>query len=288
MLKNLKRERLLVISNIAIMTITFLVLGAFIMVIALSQTAIRNLEKQAQITLFFKDDFPEANILNLQTEIEQDERVGEVNYISKEDAYAIFSELNQEEPLLLESVSASILPASLEVRTKTLDDLPIVAEELSKVDGVEEVKFFKDVIERFKSWSSVAYTIGLTLVGVFVLISFAVIMITLRLTITSRGTELEILKLVGASNEYVKKPLIKQGIFFGVTSGLISSALLILTSLIVQVTGIYTSGLEFSFLPDILINVTVFTILLSFVLIASGFTLGYFGSIAAIRKYLKY
>lgn len=288
MLKNLKREKLLVTSNIAVMTVTFLVLGVFIMIIALSQTAIRNLEKQAQITLFFKDDFPESNITDLQNKLNEDERVSSTTYISKEDAYAIFSELNKENPELLDSLSASILPASLEIRTKSLEDLPVMAEELNNIDGVEEVKFFKEVIERFRSWSSIAYTIGTALVSVFLLISFAVVMLTLRLTITSKGRELEILKLVGASDEYVKKPLIQQGIFFGVTSGLIASSLLIITSLIVQVTGVYSGSIEFSFAPDILINMTVFTILLSFVLIASGFTLGYFGSMIAIKKYLKY
>lgn len=288
MLKNFKREKLLIMSNIAVMTITFLVLGCFVLVIALSQTVIRNLEKQAQITVFFKDDFTENNILELKAEIEADERVAEVRYISKQDAYEIFSQLNQDEPLLLESADASILPASIEVRTKTLENLPTLTEELSKVDGVEEVKFFKDVVERFKEGSRIAYAVGIALVSIFMLISFAIIIITLRLTITSRGKELEILKLVGASNDYVKKPLIKQGVFFGLTSGLLASTILIITSLIVQLSGLYSSGFEFSFLPEILINVTVFTILLSFVLIASGITLGYLGSVAAIRRYLRY
>jgi cell division transport system permease protein len=288
MLKNLKREKLLVISNISAMTVTFVLLGVFISIIALSQTALRSLEKQAQITLFFKDDFPETSIGELETRLNQDQRILETNYVSKEDAYAIFSELNKEEPILLESISASILPASLEIKTKNLDDLPVLSEELSNIDGVEEVKFFQDVIEKFKNWSNIAYTLGFILVGVFLTISFAVIMITLRLTIAAKGEELEILKLVGASDEYVKKPLIQQGVFFGLTSGLLASAILLVGALVIQLTGTFTGKIELGFMPDLLLSITVFMLLLSFVLIALGFALGYFGSLAAIRKYLKY
>lgn len=288
MFNNLKKEKLLVISNISVMTLTFLILGLFVSIVALSQTALRNLEKQAQVTLFFKDDFPEPNILELKTKLETDERVSTVKYVSKEDAFALFTELNKDDPILLESISASILPASLEIRTRKLDELPILAEELSAIDGVEEVKYFKDVIEAFRFWSGIAYTVGFTMVAAFILISFAVVMITLRLTINSKGTELEILKLVGASNEYVKKPLIRQSVTFGIVSALIASAILFLISLILQLTGAFTGKIALGFLPDVLISTTVFTLLLSFVLLASGFTLGYFGSITAIRKYLNY
>ncbi len=288
MFNNLKKEKLLIISNISVMTVTFLVLGLFISVVALSQTALRNLEKQAQVTLFFKDDFPEPNVLALKNTLEADDRVFSVKYVSKEDALALFTELNKDDPILLESISASILPASLEIRTKKLDELPVLAEELRLIDGVEEVKYFKDVIETFRFWSKIAYTIGFSMVAVLILISFAVVMITLRLTINSKGTELEILKLVGASNDYVKKPLIKQSVTFGIVSALIASAILMLISLILQLTGAFTGKIELGFLPDVLISMTIFTILLSFVLIASGFTLGYLGSITAIRKYLNY
>jgi cell division transport system permease protein len=288
MINNFKREKLLFVSNITAMTVTFLILGMFITVIALTQTAIRNLEKQAQVTVFFKDEFPEENIKKLEMELQADTRISETRYVSKEDAFAIFSELNKEDPILLDSISASILPASLEVKTKSLDDLPTVAGELSQVDGTEEVKYFKEVIEKFRSWSKIAYTVGLTLVTLFFIVSFSVIMITTRITISSKGKELEILKLVGASDDYVKKPLVKQSLFFGLISALIASLILMAASIALQVTGAYNGLIEFSALPDFALSLTVFVTLLSFVLIVIGFTLSYIGSLTAIKKYLNY
>lgn len=288
MKNNFKREKFLFFSNITAMSVTFLILGAFVTIIALTQTAIRNLEKQAQVTVFFKDEFPEENIQKLEIELLADPRVSETRYISKEEAFTIFSELNKEDPILLDSISASILPASLEIKTKSLDDLPNVANELSEVDGVEEVKYFKEVIEKFKSWSKIAYTVGVSLVGLFFVVSFSVIMITTRITINSKGKELEILKLVGASDNYVKKPIVQQSLFFGVISGLIASAALVLMSLALHFSGIFNGQIEFSAFPDLTLSLTVFVTLLSFLLIAIGFTLSYLGSLIAIKKYLEY
>jgi cell division transport system permease protein len=285
---NLKREKLLIVSNIAVITITLLVLGVFITVIAFSQTAIRTLEKQAQVTLFFKDEFGEQQIHELKARLEEDERISEIKYVSKEDALKIFQEINKNDPLLLESISASILPASLEIKTNEIEDLPVFAEELNEIDGVEEVKFFRDVIETFKSWSTLAYTIGLGLTILFIVITFSVIMITLRITINTKGEELEILKLVGASDSYVKRPLIKQNIIFGLISGLLASSILFIADLMIQFSGAYTGHIEFAFLPNYIISFMVFGISLSVLLTAIGLALGYFGSVLAIKKYLKY
>ena len=288
MINSFKREKLMVAANLSIMTITFLVLGLFISLVVLSQTAIRNLERQAQITLFFEDEFPESSIFELQEQLKMDERIAETIYVSKEDAFAIFTELNKDDPVLLESITPSILPASLEVKTVEIDNLAPVADELNQIDGVEEVKFFRDVIEKFKYWSNLVYTMGLVLVLIFLVISFSVVVVSLRITINSKGKELEILKLVGASDDYVRKPLMKQGIFFGVVSAMIASTIIIGFSLLLQMAGFLGGNVQFALLPDVYLNITVFTLLLSFVLIASGFILGFFGSLTAIKKYLKY
>jgi len=172
--QNLKRERLLFLSNVFVMTITFLLLGVFITVVVLTQSFVKNLEQQAQVTLFFKDDFPENKIIELKDKLVTDDRVLDIKYISKNDAFNLFKEINKDEPVLLESISPEILPASLEVRAKNINDLTPLSEEYKSFDGVEEIKFFKDVIDRFRYWSSVIYLGGLALVLIFFTISYSV------------------------------------------------------------------------------------------------------------------
>ena len=288
LIQNLKREKLMSLSNITVMTITFLLLGIFINVIVFSQTALKYLEQQAQITVFFKLDLPEENIQSIRANIAKDSRVSNVSYISKEDAINIFKELNKDQPVLLESITPGILPASLEVSAKNISDLKAMSAEYSKIDGVGEVRFFEDVISRFKLWSTGVYLVGFLFVVAFFVISYSVVIAALRTTINSKGMELEIMKLVGASDSYVKTPLIYQGVFFGVISATISALIILIMDILLYSFGIFKQGVTLGFLPGIMINLIVFAAILVVILIASGFLLGYFGSNSAIKKYLKY
>ncbi|KKS02682.1 MAG: Cell division protein FtsX [candidate division WWE3 bacterium GW2011_GWF2_41_45] len=285
---NIKKEKLLSVSNILIMTVTFVLLGLLINIVVFSQTALRYLEDQAQVTVFFKDDFTEAKIGELKDNLSKDKRVSALVYVSKEDALRIFREINKDEPVLLESVSASILPASLEVRAGNISNLKPLAEELKIIDGVEEVRYFEDVVSRFKFWSTVVYIVGTLLVLTFLVISYSVIIAALRTTINSRGVEFEIMKIVGASDDYVKVPLVHHGVFFGLFSSSIASVIMILLGVGITLTNVFPKGLGVAFLPGVFIAPWVFSIILTLILLLSGFLLGYLGSSAAIKKYLNY
>ncbi len=269
------------------MTFTFIILGGFINIVVLTQTGLRYLEGQAQVTVFFKDDFSESNILGIFEKYKQDPRIQEVNYVSKEDAFKIFTELTKSEPALIQSTSASMLPASIEFRTKKIGDLNLLSTELSKIEGVEDVRFFDDVINTFKFWSAVVYIVCFVLVALFMLISYSIIISTIRSMIYSRGKELEIMKLVGASNEYVKKPFVYQSIFFGLISALVSGIFFVLVAIAVVSFKLLPRGLSIGFV-GIYVHPIVFSIILLLILVASGGLLGYFGSNVALKKYLKY
>ena len=283
-----QKEKVLSFANILTMTITFLVLGIFMLIVFISQSTLSYLEQQTQVTAFFKDDFSEESILALKGTLEQDDRIAEVEYISKEDALKIFSEINADEPLLLESISANILPASLKIRTKKLENLKIIAEELSPNEGIEGVKFFEDVIVKFQKIANIVYIVGFTLTAMFLFVSYSAIVITLRTYINKKGTELEILKLVGASNDYVQRPIITQGIFFSFTSSVIATVLLVSGALLASALRISSAGLAVPFLPEIKVSLILVTAILGIVLLLSGLLLGYLGSKSTVKKYLEY
>jgi cell division transport system permease protein len=283
----LKKEKLMTVSNFLVMGITFLLLGIFINVVVLSQTMLRYLEDQAQVTVFFKDDFGEDRILSLKNELSSDERISEVVYVSKEKALEIFKELNEDQPVLLESVSASILPASLEIKTKNISNLENLANDLQGREGVEDVRFYRDVIQRFKNIGTAVYIVGFVLVVIFFIISYSVIISSLRMSIDARGAELEIMKVVGATDHYLTKPFIYQGVFFSVISAMGASIIILILGLVESQWDIFSKGLSLGFLPGVFINPIIFSLILSFILVLSGFILGYFGSTAAVKKYLK-
>jgi cell division transport system permease protein len=286
--QNIKKEKVLTFSNLLIMTMTFLVLGIFLSIVFLSQSTLTYLEQQTQVTAFFKDDFTEENILELKASLERDERIANVEYISKEEALRIFTEINKDEPLLTESISANILPASLKIQTVKIEDLRTIADELSSQEGVEGVKFFEDVVSQFQSIASVLYIAGFVLTGVFLFISYSAIVITLRIYINNKGTELEILKLVGASNEYVQAPIISQGMFFSLISAILATIILLTGAFIADFLGVFSSGLLVPFTTGIKIDLIVFYIILGIILLFSGALLGFLGSKTTVKQYLKY
>ena len=284
----LQKEKLMSVSNFLVMGLTFLLLGVFIQIVVLSQTMLKYLEDQAQITVFFKDEFGEDKINSFKDSLNSDERILETKYISKEEALKIFKDINQDQPVLLESVSSSILPASLEVKAKNISELENLTNELQGKEGVEEVRFYKDVIQKFKSVSNTVYIVGFVLVVMFFLISYSVIISSLRTVINARGQELEVMKLVGASDSYIINPFIYQGVFFSVISALAASIIMIILGFGESKLGFFPKGLSLGFFPQLFLNPLIFSLILSFILIVSGFLLGYFGSKAAVKKYLKY
>jgi len=96
------------------------------------------------------------------------------------------------------------------------------------------------------------------------------------------------MKLVGASDNYVKRPLIFQGLFLSGISALIAGFIIVFVSTIVQLTGFYSGGFSLAFLSGIVISPIVYAIVLAFCILVSGFALGYVGSWSAIKRYLDY
>jgi cell division transport system permease protein len=156
------------------------------------------------------------------------------------------------------------------------------------MEGVEEVQFFEDVVQKFSSWSKVVYIVGFLLVMTFLAVSYSVVIATLKNSINSRGQELEIMKLVGASDDYVKRPFLYQGVFFGLMSSFIASIVVLLINIAVDKVNMFSKGLSLGFIPGFYMNPLIFALVLIFILLLSGFLLGFLGSTTAIKRYLKY
>jgi cell division transport system permease protein len=222
--------------------------------------------------------------------MEMDSRVYTINYISKDDAFKIFKELNKDEPLLLESVTANVLPASLEVKANDVSALTTLSDDYSKLEGVEGVKFFKDIIERFNHWRMIL-SIGVgAVLAILLFVSFSIVVSTVRTAISLRGTEYEILKLVGATDNFVKKPLIYQGIFYGGVSAFVASLIYALLLMGGEAGGLFKSlGItQLVLFSGFSLPVWAFALVLLIVLTLSGILLGYLSSLSAVKKYLNY
>lgn len=271
--------------------LTLLLTGIFGLSSVTSYFIIRYFEGKPQANVFFTDEANQKNIEDLKGQLEGTGKVASIKFVSKEDALAIYKEQYKNDPLLLELVTADILPASLEVTAtdpRYFGDLePIMRSGV----GVDKVIFQKDVVDTLLSWTNAFRMIGGILGLLLSLNAVLIIMTITAMKVAMKKDEVEILRLIGASPWYIKKPFVLEAGFYGVAGGAVS--FLVITGIILwfrpnllsflgvipEIFMVLSSPLSASFLIP--------TGIFFFVLCLFGFFLGAIGSLIALSKYMK-
>jgi len=280
--QHIRRSPYQAMSIVLIMTLTFTTGALFAFLIFGSQAILSWFETRPQVTGFFKEGTKIEQIQSLQDGLNKTGKIAQIKYISKDEALAIYREQNKNDPLLLEMVTANILPASLEVSTTNLSNLEEIAGIMKNDPQIEEVIFQKDVVSSLSSWTNALRKIGLGLIIVLSVISLSVILVNIGMKIALKKEEIEILKLIGASSGYIRTPFILEGIFYGMFGAIIAS-------LINYLVLLYSTPFLVTFLsgiPIFPIN-PVFLITLFSSLILGGIVIGAFGSYIATKRYLR-
>jgi len=189
---------------------------------------------------------------------------------------------NKNDPLLLDLVTADILPSSLEISTTKLEDLAAVSTTLKNSPIVQEVIYQKDVIATLTSWTNALRRIGIAAIVVLSLVSIFIMMTIIGVKISQKKEDIEIMKLIGASKRYIRKPFLMEGIFYGVVGSFIGW-------LIATISLWYGTPFLSSFLRGIPLFPVSFVSLLSLLGIELVFAvlLGIFSSYLAVLRYLK-
>lgn len=280
--QHMRRSPYQALSAILVMALTFFISATLVLVALGSQVVLQWFETRPQVTAFFKDGTKIEQIEDLKGKLSQTGKVGNMKYVSKEEALVIYKDLTKGEPLLQEMVTANLLPASLEVSAKELNILGQMAEILKKEEIVEEVIFPEDVVSSLSSLTSALRKIGLSLILFIAVISLLEILVMISLKITLRKEEIEILRLIGASSWQIRLPFILEGIFYGVGGALmgwLGTSLLLL----------YSTPFLVSYLAEIpLFPVSpIYLLLLLGGMIIGGVLIGATGSFLAVRRYLR-
>ncbi|HKC14970.1 MAG TPA: permease-like cell division protein FtsX [Patescibacteria group bacterium] len=214
--QNIRRSPYQAIAAIVIMMLTFLVVSFFIFLIAGSSKIVSYFESKPQVTAFFKNEAKQSDIDALQSNLKDSGKVSNVKFVSKQDALAIYKEQNKNDPLLLDLVTADILPSSLEISTYKIGDLSAVSETLKTSPIVSEVIFQKDVVATLTAWTSALRKIGAASILILSLVSIFLIITIIGIKISQKRQDIHIMGLIGATNWYIRWPFIFEGIFYGV------------------------------------------------------------------------
>lgn len=175
-------------------------------------------ESRPQVTIYFQNETTETSIMSVKNDLEKTGMVESVKYISKNDAFSLYKELNKDNPLLLEMVSADVLPASLEIFAKKPEYLPQIADRLNRVTGKDEVNFQKNVVDKLLSLTSVVRIMALGFFAFLMATTSIILMTITHFKVALRKEEIELLRLMGASAGYVRRPFMQQALFLGFAS----------------------------------------------------------------------
>ncbi len=270
------------LAAVLIMTLTFFIISVFTLFGAGSQAILNYFETRPQVTAFFEDQVTLEQVNLLKAKLVETDKIKEIRYVSKEEALVIYREQNKDNPLLLEMVTANILPASLEVSTTSIAYLGDVAGILRQEPGVEEVIFQQDVVEALHKWTTNIRLIGIGLTAAFSLAALLTILVIIGMKVALRKDEVEIMGLIGASRGFIRAPFLLEGIFYGVLGAFIAWGVTYLLLLY-----------AIPFLVGFLVGIPILPVPILFMLavlaaeLLLGIFIGTLGSFIAVRRYLK-
>ena len=224
-LQQMHRHGWQTVAALLVISLTFFVISLFILVGLGSNVVLHYFEKQPQMIVFFKKDVEEARIQEVKQALEATGKAESIQYTDKEEALAFYKEQAKNDPALTRNLTSNIFQASLDISPKDIndiDDLAAVVEDKKYEQFVDEVSFPRVVTERLASWTSTSRLVGMGLILFLIVLSFIIMLVTIGLNIASYRKEISVMRLVGASNWYIRGPFVLEGIIYGVVASVLA------------------------------------------------------------------
>ncbi|MDI6735559.1 MAG: permease-like cell division protein FtsX [bacterium] len=220
---NFKRAGVMSYASIGIITVTLFVLSLFLLFTTNLKGVADLLVKRTSVLVYLKDKIPQQQIIEFEKTISEMEQVSEVVYISKQDALKKFKENLGENKDILDNLPSNPLPNYLEVKVKrsnfVWDELKKISEEIEKSELVTEVDYGQRVVNIL---DKITYGLMIIIVGITIVLGLVTLIIisnTIGLGLFAREEEIAIMKLVGATNWFIRCPALIEGLLQGIISG---------------------------------------------------------------------
>ncbi|UJL45328.1 permease-like cell division protein FtsX [Virgibacillus sp. NKC19-16] len=282
--KNIGRNGWMTVASIGAVTTTLILVGVFLALVLNLNHMADNIEDDVEISAFIDPTTNEEEITTLGDEIEEINGVDSVVFSSQdEQLQQLVDSMGEEGQSWQLFEQDNPLNHAYVVNAINPDETMRIAEEITQLEGVQEVEYGQDVVQRLFEFNQYARTIGLALILGLVFTAIFLISNTIKITIMARSTEIGIQKLVGATNGFIRWPFFVEGLLLGVLGSIIPIAA-ILTGyyyLDANVSGQISYGFV-EFLPFY-----PFAWQLSLIILAIGATIGVWGSVMSVRKFLK-
>jgi cell division transport system permease protein len=291
----IRRSPFQAIAAIFVLGLTFFVATLVSIMVYSSSQLLIYFETRPQVIAFLKDSATDADVSSLQHKLTANSKIKDVKYVSKTEALSIYKKATSDNPLLGQLVSPSIFPASLEFSVTNLSFAQNVIDDVKNESIVESVGFtaavggqasLNDVVKRLRTITDYVRIGGGVSTGILALASFVVLLVTITMRMSVRKEEIEILNLIGATQGFIRSPIVLEAIFYAVLGVLIGWILAFITVLYSAPVLVSYFG-EISILPkDTLGIISIFGIILGVELVC-GLVLAVSGSLFAISRVRK-
>lgn len=279
---SLRHNGLMSLASVSTVALSLVILGMFlIMVLNLGHMA-SALESQVQVTVFLQDNLSDREQTAISQQVTKIAGVKKVEFVSKEQALKKFRErLGDQQSILNALGENNPLPNGYDIKVEKPEQVKGIAQAISNIKGVENVRYGKEVVENLFSLTKMIRTLGLVLIVFLGFAAMFIISNTIRITVFARRKEIHIMKYVGATDWFIRWPFLIEGMILGFFGALI--AVLVIVKTYTIVTGHVAETI--AFLP-ILPLYPLLSYLTAF-LIAVGTTIGALGSTISLRKLLQ-
>ncbi len=288
---SLKRNFFMGFTAITTVAITLFIVGFFTLIVYDIQGIITSIKSEVELAVYLEDGVSEELRDFIQREVLSWEETDTVNYVSKDQAMERFKEQNEGSDILKE-IEGNPLPASFEITLKSPEKIDQVAlrfydKDGNFIEGVNDVIYGKNYVNRLFSITAIIGTIAFLIIVLLLLAAIVLIFNTIRLSIYARRKEIEVMKLVGATNWFVRIPFLFEGFFEGFTGSIISIILLYFLGNFLLIRGerIIADTMRIKELAIIGSQDVIFYVYLG--LAVMGGLIGLLSSGIALRRYVK-
>jgi len=291
-LKNFFRNFWLSVAASSIMILTILTISVLVILNLVGVMALDLVKEKVDVSVYLNPDVTDSQVNQVRNKLLSLSEVKSITYTSKDEALREFQKEHEDNPLVLSSIlelDENPLQPTLTVKARYPEDYSAIADSLN-IDElkniVDKVNFEdnKEVISRLTGLTSMLKRVGIGLSAVFSVIVILVVFNTVRLTIYTQKYEIKIMKLVGATNNFIRMPFIIEGMTYGLLGSL--GAFAILYPIVEYFSPLVDNFMEGQGV-DMLAYFSEHTVIIVVAEILTGMLLGALSSFLAIRRYLK-
>ena len=280
--QSMLRNSWLSLASVGTIIISLLILGSTVLLVINVRYLASAVESSLEITVFLKDDVSEDTLAKMEEQIKFVPGVASVEFISKEQALVELKESFGSKAGLLDGLEKdNPLPNSFKIKTTRADVVPEAARQLAQLAGVEQVRYGQGVVEKLLSLTHWVRIWGSLTIVVLAVAAIFLIATTIRMSVFARRREIGIMKMLGATNTFVRMPFMLEGMILGLAGGLVA-ALIINFSYLSLLNKVIVTLPFIRLLDDPL---AIYQVLGG--LLGLGFVIGALGSAISLRRFLK-